>query len=314
MITPLLILSGPTASGKTPIAIELCRRLNGEIICADSMQIYRRCDIVTAKPTREEQQLVPHHLLNICEPDEQFSAAQWATAAGEIIAQIQSRNRLPIIVGGTGFYLRALLQPQILSQVPPDSQLRAQLQAELEKDGPKVLWERLQQVDASAAERLHPNDSFRVLRALEVARGQRSDDASDLKVLCAPETETPFDWMAFGLEWPRRTLYKRIESRIDAMIEAGAWDEWRGLLNSGVSIEAPALNGVGYRQMRPALNDASLESECVEIWKRDTRRYAKRQMTWFRHQLALQWIEMDRRTSGAAAEIERQWRASRKSE
>ena len=166
---PILCIVGPTASGKSSLALELAQRLHGEVVSCDSMQIYRGCDIVTAKATRVEQALVPHHLLDIISPDEPFSAASWARAANEVIAQIEARGHTPIVCGGTGFYLRALLEPGSLAVAPPDFVLRAKLDAELMEVGNEAMHARLAEVDAAAAARLHPNDTHRVLRALEVA-------------------------------------------------------------------------------------------------------------------------------------------------
>lgn len=310
----MLILVGPTGSGKTAVAIELCRLLQGEIVSSDSMQIYRNCDIVTAKPTREEQHQARHHLIDICQPTERFSAAQWAELARSAIEEIRSRNRVPIVAGGTGFYLRALIEPEVLSDVPPDEERRAQLQAELEAQGKDAMWQRLQQVDENASARLHPNDSFRVLRALEIALAPQStlsacskdkpatDEATDeasesgravISHRLTPSTQSAYDTLVFGLALPRDQLYHRLEKRVEVMIAAGAWRELQSLLTAGVLRDAPVLSGVGYKHMLLALDGVWAREEAIEMWKRDTRRYAKRQMTWFRHQLNVQWIELD---------------------
>jgi len=274
-MSPLLIITGPTASGKSTFAMNLAQRLNGEIVSADSMQIYRHCNIATAKPTSQEQELIPHHLIDIIDPTIRFSAAMWADAARETIAQIRARGKTPIMVGGTGFYLRALLEPQTLAQVPPDEKLRA----ELEDLDSQTLWQKLKEVDTEAANRLQPENTKRVIRAIEVALGE--------KVLL-PETPQ-IDYQAYGLEWPREVLYDRINERVDQMLEMGFMDELRDLVNR-YGKDAPALDGIGYKEMLPVLDNASLATEQIEIWKRATRRYAKRQMTWFRHQLKTNWL------------------------
>lgn len=271
----LLIITGPTASGKSTFALHLAQRLNGEIVSADSMQIYRDCNIATAKPTPQEQQLIPHHLIDIIDPTIRFSAAAWAEAANEAIAQIRARGKMPIIVGGTGFYLRALLEPQALAQVPPNPALRA----ELEQLNNQTLWEKLIEVDAEAAKRLQPENTKRVIRAIEVALGE--------KVLL-PETP-PIQYQAYGLEWPREILYERINARVDEMLQMGFMDELQNLVNR-YGKDAAALDGIGYKEMLPVLDDPSLATAQIEIWKRATRRYAKRQMTWFRHQLKTTWL------------------------
>jgi tRNA dimethylallyltransferase len=280
----LLIVTGPTASGKSALAMVLCDKLGGEIVSCDSMQIYRGCDIATAKPTPEERAQIPHHLLDICDPNERFSAAQWAARASEVIADIESRGKVPIVCGGTGFYLRALLHPQVLSKIEPDADLRELLNQELIRDGALKMHEKLAQLDAAAAERLHPNDTFRVLRALEVAILTPAGQPE------AAATELQYSPRIFGIDWPREDLYARINERVDAMIEDDFLIELE-MLRDGWGREAPALGGVGYKQMLPVLDDMATFDQCVEDWKRDTRRYAKRQMTWFRHQLDVTWLD-----------------------
>ncbi|HEY0074842.1 MAG TPA: tRNA (adenosine(37)-N6)-dimethylallyltransferase MiaA, partial [Abditibacteriaceae bacterium] len=175
-MTPLLILVGPTGSGKTATAIELCHQLNGEIISADSMQIYKGCDIVTAKATPEEQQAAPHHLIDICDPRETYSAARWAQDAQAAIDDILARGKVPIIAGGTGFYINALLHPETLAATPPNAELRAELEAQAQEHGNQWLHDKLKSLDAHAATRLHPNDLHRVMRAIEIAlSGQHSE-------------------------------------------------------------------------------------------------------------------------------------------
>ncbi|MEO6907437.1 MAG: tRNA (adenosine(37)-N6)-dimethylallyltransferase MiaA [Abditibacteriaceae bacterium] len=279
---PFLIITGPTASGKSTFALHLAQRLNGEIVCADSMQIYRDCNIATAKPTPQEQELIPHHLIDIVEPTVRFGAAAWAEAANEAIAQIHTRGKTPIIVGGTGFYLRALLEPQTLAHVPPNPDLRA----ELEQLDNQTLWEKLIEVDAEAAKRLQPENTKRVVRAIEVAFGE--------KVLL-PDV-LPIEYQAYALEWPREILYERINSRVDQMLQLGFMDELRNLV-SRYGNDAPALDGIGYKEMLPILHEPSLADEQIETWKRATRRYAKRQMTWFRHQLKTTWLNPQEQTS-----------------
>jgi tRNA dimethylallyltransferase len=283
----LLIITGPTASGKSTFALHLAQRLNGEIVSADSMQIYRDCNIATAKPTPQEQQLIPHHLIDIIDPTIRFSAAAWAEAANKAIAQIRARGKMPIIVGGTGFYLRALLEPQTLAQVPPNPALRAKL----EQLDTQVLWKKLIEVDAAATNRLNPGNTKRVIRAIEVALGE--------KVLL-PEVP-PIQYQAYGLEWPREILYERINVRVDQMLEMGFMDELQNLVNR-YGRDAAALDGIGYKEMLPVLDDPSLAEQQIEIWKRATRRYAKRQMTWFRHQLETTWLNPQQQTLEEMAE------------
>ncbi len=311
-ILPFIV--GPTGSGKTAVAIELCALLGGEIVSADSMQIYRGLDIGSAKPTREEQRHARHHLIDIREPHETYSAAQWAQDATIAIADIRARGLWPVIAGGTGFYLRALLHPESLADAAPDPHLRAQLQAEAATHGAGHLHARLSELDPDAAARLHPNDVRRVIRALEVALSPQAVSGQRLAVsgqrLAVSGQHTSHRSVVFGWEMPREQLYRRLDARVDVMLQAGFMDELRGLVEGGVPLSGTAMQGLGYKQMRPALEDPQRLDECVALWKRDTRRYAKRQMTWFRHQLPVQWIpvESDTPPAAIAARIARQWR------
>jgi len=311
--TPLLILVGPTGTGKTAVGIELCQRLNGEIISADSMQIYRGCDIGTAKASPPELARARHHLVNIREPYQEYSAAQWAGDAVLAIADIRARAKQPIIVGGTGFYLQALLHPNRLADVPPNPELRAELEALAAGQGAGVLHERLAQLDAAAAARLHPNDVKRVIRAIEVASApdaRAGDDSVCGRNPLTSPAPVAYDSINFGLDMPRDQLYQRLEQRIEVMLQQGFMDELRWLTQLPGSRSTLALQSLGYRQMLPVLAEPERFDECVALWKRDTRRYAKRQMTWFRHQLPVQWITLDESTPPArvAASIERAWR------
>lgn len=310
---PLLILVGPTGAGKTVTAIELCHLLGGEIISADSMQIYRGCDIATAKVTPAERAAAPHHLIDICDPRETYSAARWAQDAQDAMRGITARGKVPIIAGGTGFYIQALLHPETLAPAPPDPALRATLEAEMQQHGPLWLHEKLQSLDPAAAARLHPNDLPRVMRAIEVAVSEQEAEGSGQKagVSSLGKMETAnYNALVFGLTMPRDKLYARLNARVDAMLATGALDELRHLIESGVPREAPALQGVGYRQLMAALDDAMKLPDAVELWKRDTRRYAKRQMTWFRHQLPTQWLDIEEFASprGVAEYIVQVWR------
>lgn len=278
---PLLCIVGPTASGKSALALELAQRLNGEIVNCDSMQIYRGCDIVTAKASREEQLLVRHHLLDIADPNQQFSAADFARAASNSIEDIETRGKMPILCGGTGFYLRALLEPNTLAVAPPDFELRTRLEAELNASGKEAMHARLAELDLPAATRLHPNDTHRVLRALEVALSPPAQIALELPARSA---------RVFALSWPRELLIQRIDERVQAMIEAGALEETRALVQQ-FGDDAPALGSVGYKQLRAYLKGELEWDAATELWEIATRQYAKRQMTWFRGQTNATWLD-----------------------
>jgi tRNA dimethylallyltransferase len=259
------------------------------------MQIYRGLDIGTAKATAEEQARARHHLIDIREPHENYSAAQWAEDARRTIEDIRSRGKEPIIVGGTGFYIRALLQPETLAAAAPNPQLRKELESEAVQHGVLHLHERLRVLDRDAAQRLHPNDVRRVIRAIEVA--QSTSAPQEL----SPQSAETFT--VFGLSLEREALYRRLEQRIDSMLQAGFMDELDTLLQTDPDGTSTAMQSLGYKQMLPALHNREMFNNCVELWKRDTRRYAKRQMTWFRHQLPTQWIAVDGLTPAQIAEI-----------
>ena len=290
----LLFVVGPTASGKTRLAIELSTRLPAEIVSMDSMQIYRTLNIGTGKPSPDEQNQARHHLIDIRNADETYSAAQWADDARKAIKEIHSRGKTPIVVGGSGFYARALLQPETLASAPPDEELRARLQNELQQHGAQWLHNELRVLDAAAAERLPVGDTRRIIRAIEVAKSARkSIDIGQLSSFIPHPSAFAGQPLVFGLEWPRQLLYRRIENRIEQMLRDGFMDELQRLVDLNLPHGATAPQSLGYKQMRPVLEDANRLDECLELWQRDTRRYAKRQMTWFRHQLPTQWIEVD---------------------
>ena len=290
-----LVIVGPTGSGKSALAIEVARRIGGEIISADAMQIYRECDIVTAKPTLLEREAAPHHLLDICAPDEQFSAAQWATRARAIIAEIEGRGKTPIVCGGTGFYVRALLEPERLSAPAPDETVRAEIEARLQREGTPALLAELQTLAPEIAEKLEPNDGYRVVRALQIALQIARGDA-------ATPTESPLAARVFALNWPRETLYRRVNMRVDAMLAAGAQDETRGLLDKW-GVYAPWAAGVGYAQLINVLEDQFPLDDAVRDWKQASRRYAKRQETWFRNQTRATWLDATQDVGALADEI-----------
>ncbi len=280
---PLVCIVGPTASGKSALALAIAERIGGEIVSCDSMQIYTGCDIVTAKATAAERAQVPHHLLDIARPDEPFSAATWAERARTAIEGIEARGRVPIICGGTGFYLRALLEPASLAAAPPDFALRARLEADLARVGNEAMHARLAGVDAQAAARLHPNDTHRTLRALEVALSPPAPAPAQSEAASRPAR-------IFALAWPRELLNARIHARVEAMLHDGALEETRALLEQ-YGLNAPALGGVGYKQLVAYLRGEMSLAGAVELWQTATRQYAKRQGTWFRGQTSATWLD-----------------------
>ena len=278
-------LVGPTASGKTALSLKLAQALGGEILCMDSMQIYRGMDIGTAKPTAEERAAAPHHLLDIADPAAPFSVTDYVRAARPLLDSVE----VPILVGGTGFYLRGLSQPMDYGYVQGDPALRGRYEALAAEAGVQAVHDRLRAVDPVSADRLHPNDLRRVIRALEVYEmtGQRFSAQKP------PDPEDmPYDFMLFAPDWPREELYRRINARVDVMLSEGLLDEVRRLLDSGVPADAQAMQGIGYKELIPVLRDGAPLDEAVELIKLRSRHYAKRQLTWFRADQRIHWIVM----------------------
>ena len=278
---------GPTASGKTALSMALASAFSIEILCMDSMQVYRGMDIGTAKPTMQERALVPHHLLDIRQPDETFSVAEYAALAREAISGIFARGQLPVLVGGAGLYLRALSLPLSLGGVPKDDAVRARYQAMLEAEGAQALHNTLMQVDALTAGRLHPNDTRRVIRALEVYAATGHPISGQVM---PTYDDSPYDLLLYAREWPRETLYSRIDRRVDQMMRQGLPEEVQGLHRRGLSPQTQSMQGLGYKELLSCLRGEVDLPQAVELIKRRTRNYAKRQLTWFRADPRVRWI------------------------
>ncbi len=280
-MTNVLAVVGATASGKTALSIALAGELGGEIISCDSMQIYRGMDIGTAKPTVEERAGIPHHLIDIAEPSETFSVADYAPLAVKAIEDISSRGKLPIFCGGTGLYLDAVLSANVYSEACSDAALREGLTWEAETKGALALWERLRVEDAESAAVIHPNNVKRVIRALEIKLLTGIPKSEwDRRSRLAP---SPYRSVVLGLSYPdRELLYRRIGQRVDRMMEAGLLGEVKALYESGaLPRESTAAQAIGYKEMLSYLDGACSLEEAVESVKTATRRYAKRQITWF---------------------------------
>lgn len=295
MDEPLIIIAGPTAVGKTALSIELAKKLNGEIISGDSMQVYRGMDIGTAKISVAEMDGITHHLIDICEPLEGFSAAKFQALAQEKIAEITKRGHLPIIVGGTGLYLSAVIYDYDFAQTDHDEEYREYLnQIALEK-GNRYLWDMLFKVDEKSANKLNIRDTKRIIRALEVYHltgVPLSNQNQEGRLRKCREN------LAFiVLDMDRAKLYERINQRIDQMLSQGWLDEVKALLNAGLTVNDVAMQGLGYRQLAAYLNGELTYEEAVELTKKDTRHFAKRQLTWFRHETNTCWINKDNKTA-----------------
>lgn len=288
MKLPLLVLVGPTAVGKTAISVEVAKRIGAEIISGDSMQVYRGMDVGTAKITPDEMQGVPHHLIDTCDPADPFSVAEFQARVDELIRAIHSRGRLPFLVGGTGLYVRSVVQAYTFAEQETDQELREALAQEEARHGPGYLHGRLAAVDPAAAAKLHPNDLRRIIRALEVyeTTGQRISETQT-----AVEAEPRYDDLMIGLTMERELLYSRIDQRVDQMLAAGWEAEVRELLKRH-SPKLPAMEAIGYRELVWYLRGVLTRPEMVELIKRNTRRFAKRQFTWFRRDERIHWFDV----------------------
>ena len=288
-LKPLVILVGPTAVGKTAASIGLAKALNGEIISGDSMQIYKGLDIGTAKISKEEMQGVPHHLIDIKEPWESFSAAEFKRLADAAIADIHSRGKLPIIVGGTGFYINGVLYEYHFGEADTDEAYRARLEQYAAENGNEALWNILNEKDPDSAAKLHSNDTKRVIRALEVLHvtGIRASERQNT----VDKGTLRYNAVYIALSLPREILYERINKRVEQMIADGLEQEVRNALDAGVAQDALAMTSLGYRQMIQYLDGEISLERAIELIQRDTRHFAKRQLTWFRHDPNIQWVD-----------------------
>ncbi len=273
----LIAVVGPTAIGKSQLALRLSQEMDGEIVNADSRQIYRHMDIGTAKPAPEERTLIPHHLIDIVNPDEDFSLAQYQQLAYQTIAGIQQRHKLPLLVGGSGLYVWAVLEGWQIPQVPPDLALRRSLAEKAAREGVAELYQELVRVDPAAAQRIDPRNTRRVIRALEVCQSTGAL-FSQLQQKKAP----PFNTRIVGLTAAREELYRRIDTRVDLMITGGLVEEVRKLLGMGFDINLPSMSGVGYRQIGAFLSGEITLDAAIQQIKFETHRIARHQYAWFR--------------------------------
>ena len=286
---PLVIILGPTGVGKTRLAIQLAQRLHGEIIGADSRQIYRHLDIGTAKPTPAQRALVPHHLIDFVAPDYNLSLAEYQDAAYRAIDDSHARGKLPFLVGGSGQYITAVEEGWSIPRVPPDPALRAELEAYVEQNSPLALHERLRAVDPVSAERIHPNNVRRVIRALEVQM-LSGRAISDLQRKRPPA----YRMRRLGLTLPRSLLYPRVDARVDDMIAAGFAHEVKRLLEMGYARDLPSLTGLGYLEMAAHVLDGAPLAEAVERTKFSTHEFIRQQEVWFRgHDNGILWHNVD---------------------
>ena len=298
----ILIICGPTASGKTALAAELALRLDGEVVSADSMQVYRGMDIGTAKPTQGEMRGVPHHRLDVADPRENYSVARYVAQAVPIVDGILARGKLPIVAGGTGLYLDNLVAGRQFAPFAPDSGLRERLQERVRTEGLPALRRELERADPEAAGRIHPNDEKRTLRALEVylATG-KTITQHDRDSRALPNRYTP---LTIALNFGERPwLWERIDRRVDHMMAQGLEGEVRGLLASGVSRECTAMQAIGYKEIAAAIAEGRPAAEGAEEVKLRSRQYAKRQLTWFRRNKQAYWFNWEKIPDLSAAAV-----------
>lgn len=284
----IVVICGPTGVGKTSLAIRMAQHFDGEIVGADSMQLYRHMDIATAKPTAQEQAAIPHHLIDVVNPDEEFDAVRYADMAHRIVLELLGRGKRAFVVGGTGLYIKALING-LFAAPPTDPEIRKDLAAEAEKLGNWALFERLQRIDPESAAKIHHHDTYRIIRALETFANTGTTISEYHR---RHQSRSPrFDALKIGLRRDRHQLYERIDERVEVMLAQGLQAEVQGLLDKGYSLQRKAMQSLGYRHMGAYLNGEMPREEAIRTMKRDHRRYAKRQLTWFKADETINWIE-----------------------
>lgn len=297
---PLIILTGPTAVGKTDLSIQLAKLVNGEIISADSMQVYKEMDIGSAKIRPEEMKGVPHYLVDEIEPEEEFNVVRFQTMAKNAMKTIYQKGKIPVIVGGTGFYIQALLYDIDFTDTTEDSDYRRELEQLAQQKGNEYLHEMLRSVDPKAAEEIHANNRKRVIRALEYYRdtGEQISKHNEQQ----RQNESPYQFAYFVLNRDRSELYRRIDRRVDLMMEQGLLEEVRRLKERGCTSDMVSMKGLGYKELLDYMDGTYSLEEAVRIIKRDTRHFAKRQITWFKREKDVHWIDLDYKTQEQALE------------
>ena len=280
---------GANASGKTEIALELARQAGGEIISADSRQIYRYMDIGTDKITQQDMQGIKHHMIDVCDPDRTYTMADYVREATFYIKDILKRGKIPFLVGGTGLYINAIADNYQLDSAPPDRNLRAELEQELEEKGAEALHKMLEELDPLSASKIHPNNHRYLIRALEINLKTKKPKGNR-------RGESVYETFKIGIDWDRDQLYERINSRVDQQIDRGIINEIKTLLAKGYSRDLPSMTGLGYKEFFPYLDGTATLQECLEQLKQNTRNYAKRQMTWFRRDDEIYWVTPEEST------------------
>lgn len=286
----IIAVVGPTASGKTKLSIELAKRYDGEIISADSIQIYKSMDIASAKPTKNEMQGIHHHLIDFLDIDKTFSVAEYVPLAKSAINEIHSKNKLPILCGGTGLYIDSLLNNISFETSNSDHILREKLKKQIQEKGVQSLIDELQKFDPESAKKIHPNNVIKIIRAIEIYKTTGITMTDQIKR--SRLTPSFYDTLFIGLDYKdRNLLYDRINKRVDLMLENGLLEEAQGVLNKNHNLTA--INAIGYKELKPYLNGTCSLNECIDKLKQQSRRYAKRQLTWFRKNKNINWLYID---------------------
>ena len=298
MSQKVLVICGPTASGKTRLAVDCALKFNTEIISADSQLIYKGLTIGTAKPSEEEMRGVKHHMIDVVEPTESFSVSDYSKMALPVLESLHLQGKMPIICGGTGFYINSLLFDFGYGNAAADESIREKYAEFLKKNGKDMLFKRLKEVDPETAEKLHPNDTKRVIRALEIyeVSGNKKSAQTD-------ELTPKYEFLAVAINYPREELYNRIDNRVDEMFNAGLVEEVQRLLKNGVDINCQSMQAIGYKEVVSGLNNGDLRSTMSDIIKKNTRHYAKRQITFFKKMPNLMWLDPKDATAEKVAEI-----------
>lgn len=282
------MIVGPTAVGKTALSIELAKKFPAEIISGDSMQIYKGMDIGTGKITKDEMDGIPHYMLDIKEPHESFSVAQFKEYVQRYINEINERNNIPIIVGGTGLYIQSVLYDYDFTDRKRDEQLTRQLERQVKNEGVMPLYEKLQEIDPEQANKVHPNNYRRVIRAIEI---YETTGLTMTEYHAEQQSEAIYDYLMIGLEKDRSLLYEKINSRVDEMIEEGLVEEVKRLYDQGLE-EHQAMKAIGYKELIPYFKEEASIEQSIQLLKRNTRRYAKRQFTWFKNRMNVEWFDL----------------------
>ncbi len=286
----VIVICGPTASGKTALSIELAKQINGEIVSCDSMQIYKDMNIGTAKPTVEEMQGIKHYLIGYVSPEERYSVADYKADAKKAIKEIIEKGKMPIVVGGTGLYLDSLIYEIEYQDIKLDEEYRKKLEEEVEEKGLEVLYERAKQIDEKAIEKISPNDKKRILRILEIYHA--TGKTKTQQEIESRKKEVEYDYKVYALDWDRQKLYDRINKRVDMMIKQGLIEEVKQILNKYDTFPT-AMQGLGYKEVVEYLEGKLTKEEMIEKIKMETRRYAKRQLTWFRKNKQTVWLDAE---------------------